>query len=124
MKMYAALEDCYTCVCFDCDFETVKEAAERFANNTYDKEIRIYEVNDFVRFYELWNHESFGNNPPIYIAKPKRHYEIYRSDLEELYERYIKSHTGYGDGPVPFYEWIEDMERSNLLRKVVSVTDK
>lgn len=124
MKMYAALKDSYCCVSFDCDLEVVKEKAERMANNVYDQEIRIYELNDFAPFYEVWHHKSFDRNPPIYIAKPKRHYEIYRSDLEELYERYIEPHTGYGDGPVPFYEWIEDMERSNLLRKVVSDTDK
>lgn len=119
MKMYAALRDCYTCVCFDCDFETVKETAGKMARNVYDQEIPIYEVNDFIPFYNLWHHESFGLNPPIYIAKPKRHIEVYRSDLERLYERYIKPHTGYDGEPQPFYEWLDDMEDENVLRTVV-----
>ena len=118
MKMYAALKDSYCCVSFDCDLEVVKEEAERMANNVYDKEVRIYELNDFASFYEVWHHESFDRNPPIYIAKPKRHYEIYRSDLERIYERYIKPHTGYEGEHDPFYEWIDDMKDENVFREV------
>lgn len=117
MKMYAALRNSRCCVHFDADFEKTKEKAIASANYVYDTEIRVYEVDDFVPFYDLWNFDEY--QPPVYVAKPRRHIEVYRSDLERIYKRYIKQHTGCEDERLEFWEWFDDVEQENIFRTVV-----